>query len=254
MAGGISSVSGNPFGISSIPQSSNPILEGAVSSLLGLKSTAAVDTANATAAGVQVTGYTTEGNAYQTASDIAQQNAAVAGVSGQVQELQEARATRTTIGEQKAQVAASGFGASGSNLDILRASLQQGYLTQQLTRTQTTLNQGGYLEESAAAQAEKAATSVTAGAAAAAATSYTSAAALATANAANATAALNQFIGTGTLTADQQLILAPLTATPGQPTTIPSLSSTGTAESLGSTTENSSGPSETLKSFTFGRS
>src|SRR5712691_2630277 len=190
-------------------------LKGTVSDILGLQSTAATDKAAAAAATTQAAGYTAEAGAYGNAADIATQNAIIANVAGDIKSYQQQRAVTMTLGEQQAQTAAAGFGASGSSLDILLSSLQQGYLTQQLTATQTSLTAGGYLEEAAASQAEKEAAKATAAAATATSASYTTAGSLATANAAAATAALNKFIGTGTLTTAEKLILAPLSNTTG---------------------------------------
>lgn len=206
-----------------IPSSSNTLLEGAVSDVLGLKGTAVTDTAAATAATTQATGYDAEGKAYDTSQEIANQNAVVAGVAGGIKTLQEQRSLDALVGTQQSQVAAAGFGAAGSSLDILRSSLQQGYLTQQLTATQTALTKGGYLQEAAASAAQSKATAVTAAAARDTAAAYTAAAATSTANAAKETAALNDFTSTATLTADQKLILSPLTGS----TTTSSTAATG---------------------------
>ena len=224
-----------------IPETSDTLLSGSVSNILNLQATATTDTAaatadtaNATAATTSATGYTAEGASYQTSADIAAQNAVTAQLAGQVTTLQEARTMRTTEGEQQAAVAGSGFGASGSSLDIIRSSLQQGYLTQQLNTLTATETAGGYLEEQSAALAEKAATKVSADAATALASSDTTAAStattagnLATANAASETSALKAFIGTSPLSTGQQLIVSPLT-TSGTLANTASVSSTGT--------------------------
>jgi len=212
-----------------IPSTSNSLLTSTVSSILGLKSDAATSTANAAASTTQAAGYAAEGAAYGNAAGIAEQNAIVATLAGNVKGLQEQRTQRQTEGQQRAAAAANGFGASGSNLDIIRDSISQGYLTQQLTAMQTTLTKGGYQQEEAASVAEENAAIATGNAATAAATSYTAASKLSTANAANETAALNNFIGTSTLTADQSLILSPLGKDVTQPTTIPASTATGTA-------------------------
>ena len=202
-----------------LPASSNTLLEGAVSDILGMKSTAVTNTAAATAATTQSEGYAAEASAYGTAADTAEQNAIIAGIAGDVKTLQQQRDVGLTIGTQQAQVAAAGFGAAGSSLDLLRSSLQQGYLTTQLTATQTALTKGGYLEEAASSRAQKAAAEATGAAAKTTASTWTAAGALSTANAAKETAALNNFLGTATLTADQKLILDPLSADLTKPLT-----------------------------------
>ena len=232
-----------------IPETSDSLLSGSVSNILGLQATATTDeataaakTADATAATTSAAGYTKEGEAYQTSADIAAQNAVVAQVAGNVINLQEQRKMRTTEGEQQSQVAASGFAASGSSLDVIRSSLQQGYLTQQLNTLAATETAGGYLEEQSAALAQKAAAKVAADAATSLAASDTLAAAtatkagnLATANAAKVTAALGAFVGTSPLTTGQQLILSPVT-TSGTVANTASVTSTGSVVQAGSLT------------------
>src|SRR6266851_5617259 len=78
-------------------------LKGTVSDILGLTSTAATDTAAATGATTQAEGYKAEAGAYQNASDIAAQNAVIAGIAGDIKSAQQARTVRTTIGTQQAQ-------------------------------------------------------------------------------------------------------------------------------------------------------
>lgn len=185
-------------------------LHSTVSDILGLKATAVTDTANAAASTTQAAGYAAEGAAYGTAAEVANQNAFLSEISGSVKTLQEQRALTRSLGEQTAQIAASGFAASGSNLDILRSSLQEGYITQQLTAVQTALQKGGYLEEAAAAKAEQAATDVTSKAATSQAAASTAASTTSTANAAAETASLNKFLSTATLTSAQKAILDPL--------------------------------------------
>ncbi len=195
-----------------LPASNDATLQATVSSVLGLQSTAVTDAANATAATTSAAGYAAEGDAYQTAADIAGQNATVAGIAGTVKGLQEQRATNVTLGAQRAGVAAAGFAASGSSLDLLRSSMQQGYVTQQLNDIQTTLTKGGYIEEQAASNAEQVAARSTSATATATAAADTTAANMARATAASETAALNNFLGSYTLTADQSLLLSPLAA------------------------------------------
>lgn len=195
-------------GTATTPSSS--LLESTVNSILGLKSTAVTQDAAATAASTQAAGYEAESVAYGNAAEASGQNAILAGVIGEVKSYQEERAGAVSRGTAVAQNAASGFGAAGSNLDILRSSLQQSYLADQLISTQTALTEGGYLSEAAAARAQKTAADATAAAARTTATALTNASALSTANAASSTAALNKFLLTSTLTDDQKLILSPL--------------------------------------------
>lgn len=172
------------------------MLRGTVADILGLQSKASIDNANAGASDIQATGYQAESGAYQNVADIAANNATVAGVAGGIKLLQENRALRTTMGSQRADVAAAGFGNSGSSLDLMRSSIQQGALTRQFTNIQTAQTQGGYLEEGAAAGAEVAGANMASSAASALAKQQRASGELATANAANETAALGQYMQT----------------------------------------------------------
>jgi hypothetical protein len=204
------------------------LLGDTVSSVLGLKETAATDTANATAQTASATGYQAEQTAYGQVGAISQNNAALAQAAGTVTAYQDLLKAKTTIGEQQQSVGAAGLRNSGSNLSLLRGSLQQSYLTQQLDETQTAIDVGGYLAEKAGASAEYSAAGAAADSATALGKSYTSAASLATTNAANETSALNTYLGSGTRTADENLLLAPLSADITQPTTILNGSTTST--------------------------
>lgn len=195
-------------------------LRASVSDILGLDKEAFTDKTAATAAGIQTTGYGKDADAYGKAADIAGGNAQLEEAAGAVQEYQQQREINATIGTQRADVAAAGFKESGSNVDLLRSSLQQGYLTTQLTRTQTNLTEGGYLEQQQAGLAEQQGARTASDAAAAARDAYTSAGSLATANAANETAALNSYITAtgGVLTPDEKLATDTLNADPLQAT------------------------------------
>ncbi len=171
-------------------------LKSSVSSILGLN-------ADVEAADAKATGYDAEALAYGNVSSIAEQNALIEGVSGEIQGLQLERKLAGTIGEQQAQVAAVGFRSSGSSLDILKSSLQQGYLDQQILQTQTALSIGAYLEESAAAKGQK--TAAEAASTAAKSLSSTSAT-----SATSETEALDKYLKGKTLTDAEKLILSPL--------------------------------------------
>ncbi len=189
---------------------SDSLLGSTVSNILGLQSSAAVDTANSSASTINSSGYTAETKAYTDVGSIAESNAAISQAYGDVLGIQEQQKLSADIGTEKAAFAANGFKESGSNLDILRSSLQQGYLTQQLNETQTSLNVGGYLAEKAAAKAESLASTAASDSAAALAKAYTSASSLSTANAASSTDALNSYLKGGTLTSAESLILSPV--------------------------------------------
>lgn len=199
------------------------LLNSTVSNILGLSETTASDTAQSKASAASVTGYNAETTAYGQVGTIAASNAALSKAAGDVTDYQDQLKALITIGEQKAAVAANGFRASGSNLDLLRSSLQQGYLKHQLDETQTSLNIGGYLAEGAAAKAEGAAATAAADSATALGAAYDKASTLATTNAANETTALNSYLGKTTLTPAEKLLLNPLKS---DPTVATSLSTT----------------------------
>jgi len=108
----------------------------------------------AKAATDQATGDTAEVGAYNTAGSIAGANARLAQVSGGIQQYQEGVQVQKTLGTQKATQASNGFGASGSALDILRSSTQQGLLQQQTTGVNADLQAGGFEQQGAASAAE----------------------------------------------------------------------------------------------------
>ncbi len=207
------------------------LLRGSVADILGLQSKASIDEANAAASGIQSAGYQQEVNAYNIVGGIGEENAKVAGIAGDIKALQENRQLRQTIGAQRADIASAGFANSGSSLDLMRSSVQQGALARQLIRIQTAQTQGGYLEEAAASQAEAAGATMASTAAQALATQQRASGQLATANAANETAALNTYLAGATATPESQLVTSTLTGTPGQPATF--TPPTGGAATLG---------------------
>lgn len=224
----------------------NTLLGNSVSSILGLKETAATDTANAAAQKASVTGYQAEQTAYGQVEAISGNNAAIAKAAGEVTRYQDLYKALATIGTQQQGVAASGLRRSGSNLALLRSSLQQTYLGQQADETQTGLNVGGYLAEGLAAKAEGAAAGAAADSATALGTAYTNAASLATTNAANETTALNDYLGKNTiLTPAEKLLLAPLSS---DITAATSITNTGTV--AGTTVGSSLTPKSTPKTNT----
>lgn len=163
-----------------------------VSNVANQAGLAAQDEANSQAQTISSQGSQAEASAYGTAQTIAQQNAQLAGFSGQIQKVQALRSAFQTIGAQKAAVAASGFGNSGSALDLLRSSTQQAYLNNQVIGTNSALQQGGFLQQAAAATAEQTAAKTASQAALTLAASEKSAGELAQANAANEASALSK--------------------------------------------------------------
>ena len=74
----------------------------------------------------------------------------------QIKETQAARQVTQTIGKGEAQVGAGGFAESGSALDILRSSRQQGSLIQQQLQTQGNIEVEGAQLQSLAYSADAA--------------------------------------------------------------------------------------------------
>lgn len=192
------------------PTINDSLLSSSVSNILGLQAQQATDTANATAdqfkisaATAQSQGYTAEAGAYGTASSIA-------GVAGNITELQTARQVAGTIGAQQAGVAAAGFKNAGSSVDLLRSSMQQGYLQQQILQTQTAQEQQAYLAQGIGANAAANAATAAANAAAAEGAAFTQAGQLAAGYAASETSALQTALSGTSLTPGQSLILSPV--------------------------------------------
>lgn len=117
--------------------------------------TATQDTAQANAENIVAGGDAQEAQAYLKASGIADSNARLARVSGQIQQAQQARTIYQSISGQEADIAGAGF--AGNSLDamyLMRNSVAQGQTTEQMIGTQANINAGGYEQQAAAANAE----------------------------------------------------------------------------------------------------
>lgn len=103
----------------------------------------------ATAKGLQIKamGDIAEGQAYDLASKLALQNAQFTEQSTAIKEMQQQRELTMSLGETRADIAASGFAASGSGLDILRESASQGALAHQVLGQQGLITEAGYKEQ-----------------------------------------------------------------------------------------------------------
>lgn len=86
---------------------------------------------------------------YKAASAAAAENAQLAEQNARIQGVMAQRQITKTIGGQQADVAGAGLANSGSALDLLRDSAQQGSLTKQLIANQGDINVLGYQAESA---------------------------------------------------------------------------------------------------------
>lgn len=88
-----------------------------------------------------------EGQEYGLAASFAEQNKQFTQESTDIQEYQAARKATQTIGSQRADVAASGFGEAGTALDLLRDSANQGALTKGVLANQGAITEAGYEEQ-----------------------------------------------------------------------------------------------------------
>lgn len=84
---------------------------------------------------------------YTAAAGYATQNAEIEAQSAQIQQVQATRKIYQTEGGQRADIAGAGLNASGSALDVVRDTAQQGSLTKQLIANQGAINVAGYEEE-----------------------------------------------------------------------------------------------------------
>lgn len=202
-----------------IPAASGPtaadprLVQGTVSSLLGFEAQAAEYDAAAEAQGFTAQGYDLEAGIYGQAADFAERNAALAEMSGRVQALQAQREVMQTVGTQRASLAAAGFATSGSALAQIQSSLQEGYLTDQLIRTQASIEQGGYLEQAAASRMQRDAATVARDQAYATQSAATEAAEQARLYQTNETAALSSYMQQHMTTDETDLIMGILAGT-----------------------------------------
>src|ERR1700679_700573 len=81
-------------------------------------------------------GNTAEANSYTSAGELEEQNAQLTAASTRIQETQMARQVSQSLGTTQADVAGAGFTESGSALDILKSSAQQGALAKSLINIQ----------------------------------------------------------------------------------------------------------------------
>jgi len=88
-----------------------------------------------------------EAKDYSLASDLATQNEQFAETSTAIKQAQLDRSIYQTIGGQRADVAGAGFAESGSAIDLLRSSAQQGALTKAVAGQQGLIQEAGYKEQ-----------------------------------------------------------------------------------------------------------
>lgn len=88
-----------------------------------------------------------EGQEYTEAQTLAEQNEQFTAQSTQIKEAQINREVTASLGKTQAQVAGAGFATSGSALDILRSSAQQGAVTKAVASEQGLITEAGYQEQ-----------------------------------------------------------------------------------------------------------
>lgn len=88
-----------------------------------------------------------EAQEYDLASELALRNEQFAKTSTELKQYQTQRSIYSTLGQQQADVASSGFAASGSALDIMRDSAAQGALTKEVVGQQGLIEEAGYREQ-----------------------------------------------------------------------------------------------------------
>lgn len=126
------------FGASTISD-----IGGAVSDLFA----SSADRSKAQGLRLKAQGDAIEGQDYDLAASLAGQNEKFTETSTAIKQAQNDRAIYQTIGGQQADIAGSGFAASGSALDLLRDSASQGALTKAVAGQQGLITEAGYTEQ-----------------------------------------------------------------------------------------------------------
>lgn len=92
-------------------------------------------------------GNTAQANSYTSAAQLEQQNAQLQAASTKIQETQIARSVALSAGTTQADVAGAGFTMSGSALDLMKSSAQQGSLAKSLVNIQGAISENSYASE-----------------------------------------------------------------------------------------------------------
>jgi hypothetical protein len=88
-----------------------------------------------------------EAQNYGLAAQLAKENGQYTAVSTALKEAQTSRELNMSLGKTQAEVAGAGFSLSGSALDILRSSAQQGALQKAAIQQQGNITEAGYAEQ-----------------------------------------------------------------------------------------------------------
>lgn len=91
---------------------------------------------------------------FQGAATLATQNAQLSAASTRIQETQTARTVAQSLGTTQADVSGAGFTMSGSALDILKSSAEQGSLAKSLVNIQGAMNENSYAAQAGAYSGE----------------------------------------------------------------------------------------------------
>lgn len=118
-------------------------LGGAVSDLFA----ASADSSKASGLRIKAQGDALEGENYDLAASLAQQNEKYTEQSTAIKQLQNDRQIYSTIGGQRADVAGAGFSSSGSAMDLMADSAKQGALIKSVTAQQGLITEAGYTEQ-----------------------------------------------------------------------------------------------------------
>lgn len=120
---------------------------GDISGAVGDLFAASADESKATGLRLKAQGDALEGENYDLAAEYAGQNEKFAEQSTAIKQQQLDRSNYQTIGGQQADIAGAGFANSGSALDLLRDSAQQGALTKAVAGEQGLITEAGYTEQ-----------------------------------------------------------------------------------------------------------
>lgn len=96
---------------------------------------------------IKAQGDLAEASNYDLATELARKNEQFTVASTAIKQAQLDRSITQTIGGQRAEVAGSGLKASGSALQLMRDSAEQGSLTKQVAGSQGLITEAGYEEQ-----------------------------------------------------------------------------------------------------------
>lgn len=117
------------------------LFTGGLSSIAaGIGAFGAADASRTAAAGSRAAA-----DAYRSGALVADTNEFLTDISGRIQTIASERKVNKIEGTQLAAQGASGFLESGSSTDVLRDTVAQGHLTDQMIGLQTTINENSYI-------------------------------------------------------------------------------------------------------------